>query len=187
MIRKLFLESQAKRGASLKIDGPRDLLAFVIATAGGAGMMPFGPGTWGSLVGLGIVYGLVRLLHDDMIALQNWLIVASLGVTAVGIWAGNHAETIFGRKDPGQVVIDEVSGQMITFVFFAPYLERLGGGWTWWLIPGFILFRAGDILKPYPIDKLQDLSGGFGVMMDDVLAGIYAAVVMSLLLFFLGS
>lgn len=185
MIKKKFAESQAKRGARPRIDGPGDALAFILATAGGAGMMPFGPGTWGSLVGLGLVYGLVRLLHHDPLALQNWLILASLGVTAVGIWAGNRAETIFGRKDPGQVVIDEVSGQMITFVFLAPYLERLGGAWSWWLIPGFILFRAGDILKPYPIDKLQDLTGGFGVMMDDVLAGIYAAIVMSLLLFFL--
>lgn len=183
MIKKKFEESQAKRGARPKINGLIDAIAFICATAGGAGMMPFGPGTWGSLVGLGIVYAIVRPLRHNPIALQNWLILASLVVTAAGIWAGNLAEKIFDRKDPGQVVIDEVSGQMITFVFFAPYLERLGDGWSWWLIPGFILFRAGDILKPYPIDKLQDLTGGFGVMMDDVLAGIYAAVAMSLLLF----
>lgn len=182
MIKKRFAESQAKRGARPRIAGPLDMVAFLCATAGGAGMMPFGPGTWGSLVGLGIVWGMVRILRDEPLALQNWLIIASLLVTAVGIWAGNRAETIFARKDPGQVVIDEVSGQMITFVFFAPYLERLGDTWAWWLIPGFILFRVGDILKPYPIDKLQDLSGGFGVMMDDVLAGIYAAVVLSVLL-----
>ncbi|NDD64864.1 MAG: phosphatidylglycerophosphatase A [Acidobacteria bacterium] len=182
MIKKKFQESQAKRGTVLQIHGPRDIVAFLLATAGGAGMIPFGPGTWGSLVGLGIVWALVRKLGHDPLTLQNWLIVASLVVTGLGIWAGNHAEKIFGRKDPGQVVIDEVSGQMITFVFFAPYLARLGETWTWWLIPGFLLFRAGDILKPYPINKLQDLDGGFGVMMDDVLAGIYAAVVLSVLI-----
>jgi phosphatidylglycerophosphatase A len=89
----------------------------------------------------------------------------------VGIWAGNRAETIFGRKDPGQVVIDEVSGQMITFVFFAPYLERLGGGWTWWPIPALSSSRW-RYSETLPIDnKLQDLSGGFGVMMDDVWQG----------------
>ncbi|MFN6204221.1 MAG: phosphatidylglycerophosphatase A [Acidobacteriota bacterium] len=182
MIKKKFEESQAKRGKHLKIEGPRDVVAFLIATAGGAGMMPFGPGTWGSLVGLAIVWALVQGLRNDPLALQNWLIIAALVVTGLGIWAGNHAEKIFGRKDPGQVVIDEVSGQMITFVFLAPYLARLGETWTWWLIPGFLLFRAGDILKPYPINELQDLDGGFGVMMDDVLAGIYAAVVLSVLI-----
>lgn len=185
MIKRKFAESQSKRGAAVKISGPVDVVAFLLATAGGVGMMPFGPGTWGSLVGLAMVFGLVRLFPANPLALQNWLLIVSLVVTAIGIWAGNRAETIFSRKDAGQVVIDEVSGQLITFVFFAPYLERLGEGWTWWLIPGFILFRAGDILKPYPVNSLENLPRGLGVMMDDVLAGIYAAAALSLLLYIL--
>lgn len=182
MIKKKFAESQAKRGNSLQISGPADIVAFLCATAGGAGMMPFGPGTWGSLVGVGIVYSLVRALHHSPLALLNWLILLSLLVTALGVWAGNRSEAIFGRKDPGQVVIDEVSGQMITFVFLAPSLEKLGPNWVWWLIPGFILFRACDIFKPYPINRLENLGGGLGIMIDDVLAGIYGAVGLSLLI-----
>ncbi len=114
--------------------------------------------------------------------LQNALIVASLVSAAVGVWAGTRAETIFSRKDAGQIVMDEVCGQILTFVFIAPYLARLGGQWRWWMIPGFVLFRAFDIFKPYPINRLQGLTGGLGVMMDDILAGIYAAVLMSLAL-----
>ena len=145
-------------------------------------MIPFGPGTWGSLVGLLLVYGLVRRMPADPLALQNALLLGCLLVTAIGIWAGNRAERIFGAKDPGQVVIDEVAGQMISFVFLPVFLGPLGSRWLWWLIPGFVLFRFADIFKPYPIDQLQQLAGGFGVMMDDVLAGIYAAVGLSFLL-----
>ncbi len=159
-----------------------DLLAVFIATGGGAGLIPFGPGTWGSLVGLLIAYGLVSTLGLDVVLLQNALIAVSLILAAIGIWAGTRAETIFDRKDAGQIVIDEVCGQVISFVFIAPYIVRLGSQWRWWMILGFLLFRAFDIFKPYPINRLQALTGGLGVMMDDVLAGIYAAALMSLAL-----
>jgi phosphatidylglycerophosphatase A len=182
MIRRKIAESRAKRGAELRISGPVDWLAWFISTAGGAGMIPFGPGTWGSLVGLLLVYGMVRRIPADPLALQNALLLSCLLVTAIGIWAGDRAERIFGKKDPGQVVIDEVAGQMISFVFLPVFLGPLGSRWLWWLIPGFVLFRFADIFKPYPIDQLQHLAGGFGVMMDDVLAGIYAAVGLSFLL-----
>ncbi|MDQ3010195.1 MAG: phosphatidylglycerophosphatase A [Acidobacteriota bacterium] len=166
----------------MKIKGPMDLLAVFIATGGGAGLIPFGPGTWGSLVGLLIAYGLVSTLGLDVVLLQNALIAVSLILAAIGIWAGTRAETIFDRKDAGQIVIDEVCGQVISFVFIAPYIVRLGSQWRWWMILGFLLFRAFDIFKPYPINRLQALTGGLGVMMDDVLAGIYAAALMSLAL-----
>jgi len=78
--------------------------------------------------------------------------------------------------------LDEVFGQIISFVFIAPYLAGLGRNWRWWMIAGLALFRAFDIFKPYPINRLQGLSGGLGVMMDDALAGVYAAVALSLLL-----
>lgn len=179
MIKQKFEESQSKRSRAMKINGPVDLLAVFIATGGGAGLIPFGPGTWGSLVGLLIAYGLIATFNANVVLLQNVLIAASVILAAVGIWAGTRAESVFNRKDAGQIVIDEVCGQVISFVFIAPYLERLGGQWRWWMIPGFLLFRAFDIFKPYPINKLQDLRGGFGVMMDDVVAGIYAAVLLS--------
>lgn len=182
MIKQKVEESRSKRGGAMKINGPVDLLAVFIATGGGAGLIPFGPGTWGSLVGLLIAYGLIATFSANVVLLQNVLIAASVILAAVGIWAGTRAETVFSRKDAGQIVIDEVCGQVISFVFIAPYIAGLGGQWRWWMILGFLLFRAFDIFKPYPINKLQDLRGGFGVMMDDIVAGIYAAVLLSLTL-----
>jgi phosphatidylglycerophosphatase A len=182
MLERKFKESRAKRGLRLNINGPVDWFAALIATGLGAGFIPFGPGTWGSIVGLLIAYQLIAALGSDALLLQNSLIVAAIVSGALGVWAGDRAEKIFDRKDASQIVVDEVCGQIISFVFMAPYLVRLGPNWRWWMLVGFALFRAFDIFKPYPINRLQDLSGGFGVMMDDVLAGIYAAVVMSLLL-----
>lgn len=171
---------ESKRGKSLKIEGPADFIAVFIASGFGAGFIPFGPGTWGSLVGLLIAYGLIAAFGADALFLQNILIVASLVFAGLGVWASDRAEKIFDRKDAGQIVIDEVFGQIISFVFIAPYLASLGANWL--MIAGFALFRAFDIFKPYPINRLQGLSGGIGVMMDDALAGVYAAVVLSLLL-----
>ncbi len=185
MIKSKIEESRSKRGSSMKIKGPIDLLAVFIATGGGAGVIPFGPGTWGSLVGLLMAYGLIAAFNQNVALLQNALIIVSLFLALIGIWAGTRAETIFDRKDAGQIVIDEVCGQVIAFVFIAPFLPilaKFGGQWRWWLIPGFLLFRAFDIFKPYPINRLQSLTGGVGVMMDDIVAGIYAAVLMSLAL-----
>lgn len=171
-----------KRGKALKIKSAADFIAVFIATGFGAGFIPFGPGTWGSVVGLAIAYGLIAVFGADVLLLQNSLIVAGVVSAAIGVWASHRAEKIFDQKDASQIVVDEVCGQIISFVFIAPYLARLGPQWRWWMVAGFALFRAFDIFKPYPINKLQDLSGGFGVMMDDVLAGIYAAVILSLLM-----
>jgi phosphatidylglycerophosphatase A len=187
MIKRKFEESQSKRGGTMKIKGPLDLLAVFIATGFGSGLIPFGPGTWGSLVGLLIAYGLISAFSLDVVLLQNALLIASLVLAAIGIWSSSRAESIFARKDAGQIVIDEVCGQVISFVFIAPYIVRLGSQWRWWMILGFLLFRAFDIFKPYPINRLQSLTGGVGVMMDDILAGIYAAVLMSLALMLFAS
>lgn len=176
-----------KRGKSFNANGAADWLAVIIATGGGAGFAPIAPGTWGSLVGLLIAYGLIAAFKQNVALLQNLLIVVSVVLAWVGIWAGTRAESVFGKKDSGQIVIDEVCGQVITFVFIAPFLPligKFGGQWQWWLIPGFLLFRAFDIFKPFPINGLQSLTGGVGVMMDDVIAGIYAAALMSLALSF---
>ncbi|MGE0883897.1 MAG: phosphatidylglycerophosphatase A [Blastocatellales bacterium] len=173
-----------KRGKSFNPQGTIDWLAVVIATGGGAGFAPIAPGTWGSLVGLLIVYGLIAAFKANVVLLQNLLIVVSVFLAWIGIWAGTRAESVFGKKDSGQIVIDEVCGQVITFVFIAPFLATLGESWRWWMIPGFLLFRAFDIFKPFPINGLQSLTGGVGVMMDDIIAGIYAAALMSLALYF---
>lgn len=173
-----------KRGRSLHARSPVDWVAVIIATGFGVGFIPLGPGTFGSIVGLVIAYGLISAFSPDVLLLQNAIIVAGVVLAAAGIWSGTRAEKIFDRKDASQVVIDEVCGQVITFAFIAPYLARLGPQWRWWMLVGFALFRAFDIFKPYPINRLQNLEGGFGVMMDDVVAGIYAAAALSLLMFF---
>lgn len=179
-----------KRGKSFNPQGATDWVAVIIATGGGAGFVPIAPGTWGSLVGLLVVYGLTAHYgHTVGSTLQIPMVWVSSFLAAIGIWSGNRAEKIFDRKDAGQVVIDEVCGQVISFIFIAPYLPDLyhERGWLKFglcMLIGFLLFRAFDIFKPYPINRLQDLEGGLGVMMDDIIAGIYAAVLMLLVLFF---
>ena len=88
------------------------------------------------------------------------------------------------RKDASQIVIDEVAGQLIAYVFVAPFWP-LGDKFWWVMLAGFALFRLFDIFKPYPINQLQSLTGGVGVMMDDIVAGLYAALGVALLLGFL--
>ncbi|MCI0337598.1 MAG: phosphatidylglycerophosphatase A [Acidobacteria bacterium] len=161
-----------------------DALALFLATALGAGFIPIAPGTFGSLVGLMIAYGLISVFSFDVLLLQNSLIIVSVALAALGIWSATRAEKILDKKDASQIVIDEVCGQVISFTLIAPYLARLGSQWHWWMVAGFVLFRIFDIFKPYPLKDLQHYSGGLGVMIDDIFAGLYAAVLMSVVMFF---
>jgi phosphatidylglycerophosphatase A len=148
-------------------------LAIWIATAAGAGYFPVAPGTAGSLVGIVLVVGLARL-HLDRTWSSVVLGAVSLSLFALGVWAGGEAEKFFGRVDPGQVVIDEVMGQMLTFLL-VPYA-------TWkWLLGGFLLFRAFDILKPFPAREVERIPRGWGIMMDDAVAGLYGIAVLTVL------
>ena len=149
---------------------PTDYLALSIGTCG-VGYLPLAPGTFGSLVGVGLFLLLVRV--SPLV-----IVVAILAVTFAGIWAGSRIEELSGRKDPGKVVVDEVAGQMI-----ALFPLTLFARWsTVAVILSFILFRFFDIVKPYPANRLQDLQGGMGIMFDDLVAGVYAAVVVSIIL-----
>lgn len=135
-------------------------IAIAIATGGGAGYSPWAPGTAGSLVGL-----LPVLLFPVIGSWQAALLI--ILVTLVGVWASTNAEKFFGKKDASPIVIDEIAGQMITL-----WLLPLSAGF---LVAGFLLFRFFDILKPFPARWLQDnLPGGWGVVLDDVAAGVYA-------------
>ena len=87
-----------------------------------------------------------------------------------GIWSSGRSIAIFGTHDPHEAVVDEVMGQIITFLFI-PFTLSLP-----LIISGFILFRIFDIWKPYPIDLLQDLPGGLGICADDIVAGVYAGI-----------
>jgi phosphatidylglycerophosphatase A len=99
------------------------------------------------------------------------LIVATAAVTAVGLWASGRVERMVGRKDPGVIVIDEVAGMMVSVLF----LPR-----TWpVLLTAFFLFRLFDVWKPFPARQSQVITGGVGVMIDDLIAGAYALAVVA--------
>lgn len=147
-------------------------LAVWIATSGGVGYFPVAPGTAGSAVGLGIVAA-VGALPLDQIWQRAVIAALALVLGVLGVWAGGQAEKYFARTDPGQVVIDEVVGQMIT-LFLWP-----GANWRW-LLAGFLLFRFFDVVKPFPARRLEHAPGGWGIMLDDVAAGIYGALALAL-------
>jgi phosphatidylglycerophosphatase A len=140
-------------------------LSKAIATALGAGYSPIAPGTCGTAVAVPLVFGLAGL------PTWQFLIVAAL-VTAVGIWAADRADRAWGTHDSGRIVIDEVAGYLITMVavprdHWAP------------LVVGFVVFRFFDIVKPPPVRWLdENLPGGFGVVLDDVAAGVLGMVTM---------
>jgi len=140
-------------------------LGVAIATAGGSGFFPFAPGTVGSLVGV-LIYLATR---SWPLAMQAALVV---GVALIGTWASSVAEAHFGREDPGQVVIDEVAGQMLTLL--------ATGASTTGIVLGFLLFRAFDIVKPWPARQFERFPGGYGIMADDVMAGVYAHLLLRL-------
>lgn len=141
-------------------------IAIALATALGAGFAPKAPGTFGSAVGL--------LLWWLLPASPVVQFVAIVVVFAAGAWSGSVAERHFGKSDPGQVVIDEVLGQLITM-----WMNPVGWGGA---LLGFLLFRLMDIVKPYPANRLEALHGGLGIMADDAMAGIYANFALRLLL-----
>src|SRR5215813_8254396 len=148
-----------------------DYLALAIATCG-VGYLPLIPGTFGSLLGVAIFLGLMRAPSGFVL-----VVVAILAFAVAGIWAGTRTEEISGRKDPGMIVVDEVAGQLIALLPLA---------FVKWSITtvmvSFILFRFFDIVKPYPANRLQELKGGVGVMCDDLVAGAYAAIIMSVVM-----
>jgi phosphatidylglycerophosphatase A len=139
-------------------------LAVVLATAGGAGYSPVAPGTAGSVVGVAIYF-----------LTWQWPLAAQLALVAVtsviGVWAADEAARHFGREDPGPVVIDEVAGQLLTLV-------GTGGSLAGMLL-GFFLFRALDIVKPWPARQFEDLPGGVGIMADDLMAGLYGRLLVT--------
>lgn len=137
-------------------------LARLIATAGYCGTVPVAPGTAGSAAGVALLV-LVRWTGSAVLEL---LVLGAL--VATGVWAASAAERDYGQTDPPAVVIDEVAGMWLTLLW-------LPVGWVGTLA-GFLAFRLFDIVKPYPARAAERLPGGWGVMADDLVAGVYAAV-----------
>lgn len=134
-------------------------VALILSTWFGAGYAPVAPGTFGTLAAVPLVI--------PMGILGGWYgLVVLIVVTGTGIWASHRSRELLGREDPSQVVIDEVAGYLLT-LFLLPI------NWIT-LTAGFFLFRFFDILKPWPVNRAEQLKGGLGIVADDLLAGIYA-------------
>ena len=153
-------------------DSLLDRAALTIATLGPVGRLPVAPGTWGSAAALVLAPWIFLPLP------LYWRLGALALILLAGAWAANRAEALLDEKDPGCVVVDELLGQ---WTAFAPFHLFAGlSGWTattpWELLILFGLFRLFDIVKPWPIRAVErGVPGGFGVMLDDLLAGLFAA------------
>jgi phosphatidylglycerophosphatase A len=144
--------------------------AILLATAGGAGFAPVAPGTFGSLVGV-LIY-----LAMEALRIGAYYPHAIIFFLIAGVWASSRVERLWGH-DSQRIVIDEVIGQMITFAVAAGRY-RLS---AFCIALGFGLFRLFDIVKPFPIRRLERFKGGLGVIADDVGAGLFALAVLTLL------
>ncbi len=144
----------------------RNFLIKAFATVLGVGFLPVAPGTWATVVGAAIAYCLGSNLPAYTILL---LVLLILGVMTSGI-----VEKQLNQKDPGIVVIDEVVGVMVA-LWGLPLIWPV-------MICGFFLFRAFDMFKIYPINKLEAQSGGWGIMLDDCMAGVYTSIILRIAL-----
>jgi phosphatidylglycerophosphatase A len=146
----------------------RERAVLFVATGFFIGTVPFAPGTFGTLIGLPVCLLLSRLNF-----LQS--VICILVFIPFAIKIASAAEKILKQKDPGQIVIDEIAGLMVTFAGLPFDLKTV--------LAGFIIFRVLDILKPFPIRNLEKrVAGGSGVVLDDVLAGVYSNLILRLVL-----
>ena len=148
-----------------------NILAKITGTFFGVGYFPIAPGSAATAVGAGLAF----LLKDSFFYYGGAVIV----LLTAGVWASGFLEKILKQKDPGIVVIDEVVGILIA-------LAGLPLSWPIAMC-GFFLFRAFDMFKIYPVNRLESLPGGFGIMLDDVMAGVYTNIVMSIALRWAGT
>lgn len=196
----------------------RPRISLFFATAAGLGYLPVAPGTWGSLGGLAIAMlpGWIFYARPSFLGTYAGAASITIGpykvdailaeqcalallIALIGVWSATRVAHFLQKKDPGRVVIDEVSGQHLTlvlgcalpnpFVHGAPALPDHAMGlttlhsalnWKYWLV-GFILFRVLDVWKPFPARQAESLPGGLGIMADDWVAGFYAGIALWLM------
>ncbi len=150
----------------------RERAVLFLATGFFIGTVPFAPGTFGSIIGLPICFLISRL--DILIA-----VICTILFILFAIWMAAAAEKVLKKRDAGEIVIDEIAGLIVTFIGIPFTLKTV--------IIGFIIFRAFDILKPFPIGLLEKrVAGGPGIVLDDVLAGLYANLILRLAIYITG-
>ena len=138
---------------------------MLIATGGGAGLLPAMPGSWASLAALPCAWGIVATLGTTALA------VSAIAVFVLGCWAAGRVAAASGRDDPGFIVIDEIAAQWLVLAA-APLDWRAYAA-------AFALFRLFDIVKPWPIRAVErHVAGGLGIMLDDVVAALYALILL---------
>ena len=143
-------------------------VAVFLATCGYVGYAPVAPGTFGSAAGLAI-FALVRASGSMYVELAVIVVLF-----AIGVWSGTEAEQHFGGTDPGPIVLDEVVGMLITLALLP--VNAMGA------FVGFIVFRALDVVKPWPSGRFERLHGGLGIMADDGMAAVYGNIMMRIAL-----
>lgn len=139
-------------------------LALLFATCGHLGFVPIAPGTFGSAAGLVVLAG-VRATGSTLVE-----IVVIAGLLGIGVWSAGVVERHLGMVDPGPVVVDEVIGMLMTVAF----IPLNGAG----LVVAFVLFRALDIIKPWPVSRFERLPGGVGIVADDAMSAVYGNLLM---------
>lgn len=148
----------------------REGAAKFIATFFYVGLIPIAPGTFGTLAAIPLFWIISGL------PIYIYLLI-TLIVIGVSVWAATVTEEIYGKRDPGQIVADEVAGYLVTMILIPPTALNI--------VVGFFLFRLFDIVKPPPVRSFEKLPRGWGVVIDDVAAGVYACVCMHLIIRFL--
>ncbi len=179
-------------GLEPKKDPPAVALGFALVTTFGLGHFRPAPGTWGSLPPVALALGLAALV---LATGSSWwvyalpLIVIFFASCAACVFMGDRAEARFGRKDASEVVADETAGQCLPLLVVP--MGMAGATLTdFWpaaalIVLSFFAFRGFDIVKPEPANRLQDLPSGWGVLLDDLVAGLYAALLVALVHLFI--
>jgi len=137
-------------------------LALILATWFGSGLFPVASGTFGTLTAIPLI--LLGSLGT------RWSMALLIAITAVALWASHRTQELLGRRDPSEVVIDEAAGFFVTLFLLPLSWPSIG--------LGFLLFRFFDVVKPWPIRQVEKLNGGWGIVMDDLIAGVFAHLVL---------
>jgi phosphatidylglycerophosphatase A len=157
-------------GGEGKGEGKTIRFFILLATGFGVGYSPIAPGTLGTLVAIPIYYFLSEI-HFPLYE------ITLIGFFFLAVWVSEKTESISGKKDDPRIVIDEIMGFFITMLWMTKT--------SFFILIGFVLFRFFDILKPFPIRRFEKIKGGYGVVLDDVMAGIFANVILRLIIILL--
>ncbi|MEE9572970.1 MAG: phosphatidylglycerophosphatase A [Candidatus Neomarinimicrobiota bacterium] len=145
----------------------KNILANWVSTVLKIGYLPIAPGTWGSLAAIAVWFIIIESISTIT------FIVVIIIIFTFGVYTSSVTERYLKKKDPSIIIIDEWVGQWITLLFLHKSLQ--------WGLVAFALFRLFDIWKPYPLKTIDKIQGGWGIMLDDVAAGVYALLVLSVL------